>query len=425
MKKLLVLGGTKISCQIVNQAKRMGLHTAVADYYEPDKSPAKTIADEHFLVSATDVNGIVDLIRRERMDGVLMGFADVLMPAYAAICEAAGLPSFCTCLQAERFTNKALYKSILRQYGVPTPASLVVSDASEVSGKTLPYPVIVKPADNSGARGCAICRDETELLAQLPNALTYSASRQAMIEEYMEGPEVTAFFLIQEGNVYFTALGNRHVENHQGDGVIPLPVGYSYPSGLTEYYSRQIAPRVAHMLQGEQIQNGMLFLQCIVKNGIPMVYDLGLRLTGSLEYHMLEAACGYNPLEMMIHFAVTGSMGPPISDKVDPWLHGMFGWNISALRQPGTVTALCGVEEIRNLADVVHVDVAHDPGDLLTEAEKGTLKQISCRFIGVSQSKPDMCHAGSRITHTFDVVDKMGNSLLLPQIDFARYLETM
>ncbi len=96
---------------------------------------------------------------------------------------------------------------------------------------------------------------------------------------------------------------------------------------------------------------------------------------------------------------------------------------ISALRHPGIVAAIRGVEQIEKLKDVVHADVAHDPGNALTESDKGTLKQISCRFIGVSENKKNMCHTNDQIIKTFYVVDESGNSLLLPQIDFNRYLD--
>ncbi len=64
------------------------------------------------------------------------------------------------------------------------------------------------------------------------------------------------------------------------------------------------------------IKDGMMFMQCKLKDDVCYVYDLGFRLTGSLEYKILERVCGYNPLEMMICHALTGRMGDDsIADK--------------------------------------------------------------------------------------------------------------
>ena len=42
------------------------------------------------MVSVTDVEAVVELIKKERIDGVLTGFIDSLLPYYSMICEKAG-----------------------------------------------------------------------------------------------------------------------------------------------------------------------------------------------------------------------------------------------------------------------------------------------------------------------------------------------
>lgn len=422
MKKLLVLGGTKISCEIVKKAKDMGLYVAVLDYNPPEHSPAKQIADESFLISAADVDGVVELIRREHFDGVITGFADVLLPYYAEICQKTGLPSFGTKEQFDLFTDKNQYKELLLRYEIPTPIFCYASDWEK---QEVAFPVMIKPVDSSGARGCIVCHSRDGMEAALKESLRFSKKGDAIIEEYITGPEVTAFFVIQDGEAHFAALGNRHVENHQGEGVIALPVGYTYPSNLTASYMESIAPKMQRMLEDQGIRNGMLFAQCIVSNGVPMVYDLGLRLTGSLEYYMLEHACGYNTLEMMIRFAMTGSMGEPIKNQIDPFLNGQYGWNISALLRPGKIAAYRGLENMSAFKDLIAAVPAFNSGDELTQADKGLLKQIGCRFIGASATYDDMKETVGKIEEIFDVLDPEGESLLLPTLNIEKYKATL
>ena len=45
MKKLLMLGTSKASCEMIEYAKSQGVYTIVTDYLEPEKSKAKLIAD--------------------------------------------------------------------------------------------------------------------------------------------------------------------------------------------------------------------------------------------------------------------------------------------------------------------------------------------------------------------------------------------
>lgn len=94
--KLLILGGMRISCEIIHKAKSMGIYTIVADYNKIEDSPGKKIADEHFLVSTIDVDEIVKLIKEQEINGVMVGFNDFMLPYYAEICKKSGLPSYGT-----------------------------------------------------------------------------------------------------------------------------------------------------------------------------------------------------------------------------------------------------------------------------------------------------------------------------------------
>ena len=93
-KKILILGGINFACEIVDEAHKLGLEVYVTDYNAD--SPAKALADHSFMVSATDVDGVVQLIKEHKIDGVLFGYADVLMSSYVDICQQAGLPCYTT-----------------------------------------------------------------------------------------------------------------------------------------------------------------------------------------------------------------------------------------------------------------------------------------------------------------------------------------
>lgn len=45
-KRLLIMGGMRITCEIVRKAQEMGIYTIVADYNKIEDSPAKQIADK-------------------------------------------------------------------------------------------------------------------------------------------------------------------------------------------------------------------------------------------------------------------------------------------------------------------------------------------------------------------------------------------
>lgn len=407
-KRLLILGGMQISCEIVKQAHKMGVVVGVADYYPSDKSPAKRIADAHHEVSVTDVDAVVDLVKRERYEGVLVGFNDMLLPYYAQICEKAGVPCYGTQEQFETLIAKDRYKALCRQFGVPTIQEYAIDDPD------IQYPVLIKPVDSSGSRGITICRNAQELAAAVEQAKRFSKTDKFLIERYMDGQEVTVFWIFQDGEYYVSALGNRHVKQGQGEDIIPLPVGYTFPSVYLKKYMEQVAPRCKQMFRHLGLRNGMMFMQCKVEDGTCYVYDLGFRLTGSQEYKIIERVCGYNPMAMMIHFALTGSMGEAdLGMKANP-MFGTPAFNISCLCAPCTIQRLEGLEQVRQMPEVLDAVVAHPAGDTITEEMRGLLAQITIRILGVAESKKHLWNTIEKIYKPIAIIGTDGKDHQLP-----------
>lgn len=412
-KRLLIMGGMRISCEIVRKAKSMGIVTIVADYYPVEKSPAKAISDEAIEVSVTDIDAVVKVIKDYNIDGVFVGFNDMLLPFYADICKKAGLPCYGTKEQFETLIAKDKYKALCRQFGVPTIPEYKIDD------EDIKYPVLVKPVDSSGSRGITICHNRKELEVAVETGRNASKAGKVLIERYMDGREVTVFWTFQNGNYYLSALSNRHVKHNQGMDVIPLPVGYTFPSVFLPKYRAEVEENCKRMFKHLEIKDGMMFMQCKVEDGTCYVYDLGFRLTGSLEYKILKRVCGYDPLEMMIEFALTGKMGEEsIADKAVPEFKTP-AFNVSCLCAPGTIKSITGIEEVKSFKEVEDVVIAHAPGEIITEQMKGLLAQITVRILGSVDNKEDLLPVMQRIDDTIHIIGEYDEELLLQGIEFS------
>ena len=412
-KRLLIMGGMRISCEIVLKAKEMGIITIVADYNPIEKSPAKAIADEALNLNITDVDAVVKTIEEKQIDGVFVGFNDMLLPFYAEICQRVSLPCYGTKEQFETLIAKDKYKALCRQFNVPTIPEYDIDDTD------IKYPVLVKPVDSSGSRGITICHNRDELVSAVEIGKKASKTGKVLIERYMDGREVTVFWTFQNGNYYLSALSNRHVKHNQGDDVIPLPVGYTFPSIFLPKYRAEVEENCKRMFRHIGLKDGMMFMQCKVEDGTCYVYDLGFRLTGSLEYKIFERVCGYNPLEMMIEFALTGKMGTEsIADKAIPEFPEP-AFNVSCLCAPGTIKELIGVEEVKKFPEVEDAVIAHAPGETITEQMKGLLAQITVRVLGSVHSKEELLPIMQKIDNTIHIFGEDNRELLLQGIEYS------
>lgn len=425
-KRLLILGGSRISCEIVRHARRMGITTGVVDWYPIEKSPAKRDADEAYVVNTSDIDAMVELIQEKKFDGVITGFTDSVLPYYAEMCEKAGLPAYGTKEQFDIFIDKEKYKQLMRAFDVPTiPEYHIDPERFEETAAAIVYPVIVKPADSSGSRGITICHNQGELSKAISFAAESSKSKEILVEQYIDSAEATIFWIFVESEYHMMLLGNRHVKHNQ-EGELPLPAGYTYPAAVQPKFLAEIAPKMEKMFRSVGIQNGMMFMQCKIVDGTCLVYDIGYRLTGSLEYINLKGMCGFDPLDMLIHYAVTGDMGEPeFEKKVDPYLGGKYSYNVSLLCKPGKIAEIKGLEEIRKLPGVLDVVVAHPVGEEITEAMKGRLAQITVRILGKADSIEGMKAEMLAIQKLVHIISETGEEMLLSGMDDFDYIGTI
>ena len=412
-KRLLILGGMRFSCEIVLKAQAMGIYTLVADYNKIEDSPGKQIADEAIDLCVVDVDAVVNYVKNNSIDGVFVGFNDMLLPYYAEICEKTGLPCYGTKEQFEILIAKDQYKALCRQFGVPTIPEYNIDDAN------IQYPVLVKPVDSSGSRGITICHNRQELEKAIETGKNASKRGKVLIERYMGGREVTVFWTFQDGNYYLSALANRHVKHNQGTDVIPLPVGYTFPSVFLPKYRLEVEDNCKRMFRHLGIKDGMMFMQCKVDEGTCYVYDIGFRPTGSLEYKILQRVCGYDPLEMMICYALTGKMGEEdIADRVNP-MFASPAFNVSCLCAPGTIKEIKGVEEVKAFHEVEDAVIAHYPGETITEKMRGLLDQVTVRVLGSVKKKEELLPIMQRINKTIHIIGENGEDLMLQGIEYS------
>ena len=115
-KKLLILGGTSASYDLVRNAKEMGIYTIVTDPNETGVS--KEIADETAFVSTADIEALVKLAKEKQVDGVFCGPSEFNLRNVIRVCADSGLPCYTTMDVWDKCANKDVFKSYCREYGV-------------------------------------------------------------------------------------------------------------------------------------------------------------------------------------------------------------------------------------------------------------------------------------------------------------------
>lgn len=313
-KKLLILGGIKTECDIVKKAQEMGAYVIVADM-DPN-CPAKEFADKLALVSATDVDAIVKLCEEEHVDGITTGFVDILMPPCYEACKRLGLPYYATPKMLSMSTNKVDFKETCEKFGVPVPKTYVIgSEIPKDVYATLQYPVFVKPLDSSGSRGAGACYNREALDAQFAEAVSYSPTKTAVVEDYITGREFLLDYVGVNGEFRLLSMFDRYMSPGRGTAINYSNVCLCPPKQIDQYYE-EANPKILRMFKELGFTDGLIFLQGHTNGKRITFYEMGCRLGGSF-FELEQAVLGLNPVEMVIRYALTGKMMESI-EQVSP-----------------------------------------------------------------------------------------------------------
>ena len=153
-QKILLLGGSAQQIVAIETAKRLGYETVVCDFL-PD-NPGQHHADRFYLVSTTDKDAVLEVARKEQVDGVLAYASDPAAPTAAYVAEHLGLPGN-PYWAVDLLCNKDKFRAFLAENGFCTPKAKGYRSVEEAYADLMDgefrFPVIVKPVDSSGSKG--------------------------------------------------------------------------------------------------------------------------------------------------------------------------------------------------------------------------------------------------------------------------------
>lgn len=414
-KKLLILGGIKLACDIVRHAQDLGAFVIVADYYE--NSPAKQIADKAVLIDATDVDALVKFCKEEKIDGVTTGFVDILMPVCYEVCKRLGLPYYATEKMLSMSTNKVDFKETCKECGVPVPNTYYIGNEipDEIYGE-INYPVFVKPLDSSGSRGAGVCNNVEELKKQFNEAVGFSPTDNAIIEDYITGREFLLDYIAVDGEFRLMAIFDRYVCSDRGSAINYANVSIC-PSAATEFYYKNINDKIISMFKQVGFRDGLMFLQGHYDGKKITFYEMGCRLGGSF-YNLEQECLGYNPVDMIIRYALAGKMVYDIntvSEKAAYFDKFALSYNYLLTGEDETIACIEGLEEIKNLPNVVATIVGAVEG--MHFGTDRTVDKPALTIHFVADTKEQMIDTINYMNEVYDVKNEKGKSLLMNKFD--------
>ncbi|MDR1105704.1 MAG: ATP-grasp domain-containing protein [Treponema sp.] len=212
-ESILILGAGVMQGPAIRTAKEMGLFTVAAD--GDPRAVCASMADRFERVDLKDREGMERLALSLRADsgtklGGIMTAGTDFSATVAWVAGRLGLPGipFEAALNA---SDKERMRSCFAGAGVPSPGFTVIKKVPDKDITGLSYPVVVKPVDNMGGRGCRRADTFAGLRDAAADSLRFSRSGRAIVESFMEGPEFSVDAVIYNGEITVCGLADRHI----------------------------------------------------------------------------------------------------------------------------------------------------------------------------------------------------------------------
>lgn len=341
--KALVLAGGYAQIALIDELKRRGIYTLLADYYaEP---VAKPYADKFFQVSTLDVEKIQEIAQSEAVDFLITACTDQALLTVAKVSENLGLPCYVDYETARNVTNKKYMKDVFLANGIPTAKHVTIHKDEPYTLPNLSFPLIVKPADCNSSKGVRKVTNMAEFKAALADAVNFSRTGTAVAEEFIEGPELSIDVWVEEGKAHVLCVSNSEKIADADKFVI---FRGNYPAKESVIVQKEVEAVAQKIADAFGIKNAPMLIQAIYRDGHIFVLEFSARTGGGVKYLMIQNASGFDVIQGVVD--LTLGQIPHVGD-----LGGKYRYisNEFVYCQNGVFDKLVGFEELKRNGVIV------------------------------------------------------------------------
>jgi phosphoribosylamine---glycine ligase len=283
-------------------------------------------------VSATDIGGLVDLVEERDIDLTVVGPEAPLALGLADALRGHGRRVVGPNAAAARIeSSKSFAKDLMLRAGVPTARYAIFDDMTDAlqHAEQSAYPLVIKADGLTAGKGVTICRDAVEAQVTILEMMAHdrfdAAGRRIVIEQYLEGPEISLIVFVDGERAIPLPVAQDHKRLGDGDtgpntggmGAY-APVPFVTPADLDALTALTVQPIVDALAAAGTPYRGILFA--------------GLILTETGPY-VLEYNCRFGDPEAQVIL-------PLLEGDLLPWLEAMAVGRLEGPVQVSTNTAV-------------------------------------------------------------------------------------
>ncbi|MFG3155538.1 ATP-grasp domain-containing protein [Streptomyces sp. NPDC048219] len=255
--------------------------------------------------------------------------------------------------------DKSRTRQLCAEAGVPVPRFVRVTTPQEAHRTGLPHPCVVKPLDDAGSNGVRLCATHEESAAHVRTILadTHNERGQrkipaALVEEYIDGPEVSVEILVYDGTPTVVALTWKELSSPP----YFFETGHHVPADLDPESAERCARVATDSLRAVGFDMGVAHVELRLATDGPRLIEINCRPAGDRITYLVALATGVNLCEELVRM------------HVEPWTPPAITTRSAAAiaflpAGPGEVRAVRGADRARLVEGVTDVSLYVNAGD--------------------------------------------------------------
>lgn len=356
----MILGASILQLPAIRKAKEMGLQVIVLDR-DPN---AVGFREDNIIreqISTIDTENVMNVALQYKINGIMTLASDMPMQTVAAVAEELHLIGISK-ETALKTTNKGLMRESLLKAGIGIPyfQRCTTQEEAIIACRTIGKKAIIKPCDNSGSRGVIVLpakSSDEQIKDAFQYSISHSRSKETIVEEYMDGPEVSVESLSIEGHCKVIQITDKRTTGSP----FFVEMGHAQPSQLKVAELNKIEEVTVAANQALGIQNGPAHTEIIVTTDGPKIVEVGARLGGDcITSHLVKYSTGIDMVQSSIEIIL--GKEPNLTPQYSK------GAAIRYIKATGgRIEKIVGVEDARKMPGIKDVELVHKEGEIIEE----------------------------------------------------------
>ena len=322
-RKTLLLGGARYALPVIDAAHELGAKVVTCDYLPHNYAHA--FSGQYINASIIDNEAVLAAAKECKADGIMSFAADpgVVAASYAA--EKLGLPFQGSYEAVSILQDKERYRAFLRDNGFNCPELYIYRSTDEAMAEadSIAYPVIAKPVDAAGSKGCSRVDGPEGLRKAVEYVLEFSRGGRCIVEQFLEkrGDSSDADGFVTGGRFtcvsFISQLFDPSVPNPY------TPAAYTMPASLPEWAQRELVSELQRLADLLELRDGVFNIETrVATDGKAYIMESSPRGGGNRLCEMLKHATkGKTDLVMAVVKAV---LGEPVGELPMPQYDGFW-----------------------------------------------------------------------------------------------------